>query len=37
MSSHAGAGLENAVGWEQMRDMAHVVADTVIEMPRRRL
>src|SRR5713226_5505007 len=29
--------FENAVGWEQLRDMAHVLADTVIETQRRRL
>src|SRR5258707_15850648 len=29
--------FENAVGWAQLRDMAHVLADTVIETQRRRL
>jgi len=29
--------FENAVGWEQLRDMAHALADTVIETHRRRL
>ncbi len=29
--------FENAVGWAQLRDMAHVLADTVIETHRRRL
>lgn len=29
--------FENAVGWASLRDMAHVVADTVIETQRRRL
>ena len=29
--------FENAVGWEPLRDMAHVLADTVIETQRRRL
>src|SRR2546425_11324563 len=29
--------FENAVGWAQVRDMAHVLADTVIETQRRRL
>ena len=29
--------FENAVGWEPLRDMAHVLADTVIEIQRRRL
>ena len=29
--------FENAVAWEQLRDMAHVLADTVIETQRRRL
>lgn len=29
--------FENGVGWEQLRDMAHVLADTVIETHRRRL
>ncbi len=29
--------FENAVGWEELRDMAHVLADTVIETQRRRL
>ena len=29
--------FENAVGWQQLRDMAHVLADTVIETQRRRL
>ena len=29
--------FENAVGWEALRDMAHVLADTVIETQRRRL
>jgi hypothetical protein len=29
--------FENAVGWAQLRDMAHVLADTVIEIQRRRL
>src|SRR6266571_7537715 len=29
--------FENAAGWEQLRDMAHVLADTVIETQRRRL
>ena len=29
--------FENAGGWEQLRDMAHVLADTVIETQRRRL
>ena len=29
--------FENAVGWGQLRDMAHVLADTVIETQRRRL
>jgi hypothetical protein len=29
--------FENAVGWTQLRDMAHVLADTVIETQRRRL
>jgi hypothetical protein len=29
--------FENAVGWPALRDMAHVLADTVIEQQRRRL
>jgi hypothetical protein len=29
--------FENAVGWEPLRDMAHGLADTVIEIQRRRL
>jgi len=29
--------FENAVGWPGLRDMAHVLADTVIEQQRRRL
>ena len=29
--------FENAVGWPVLRDMAHVLADTVIEQQRRRL
>jgi hypothetical protein len=29
--------FENAVGWPELRDMAHVLADTVIETHRRRL
>jgi len=29
--------FENAVGWPELRDMAHVLADTVIETQRRRL
>jgi hypothetical protein len=29
--------FENAVGWRELRDMAHVLADTVIETQRRRL
>jgi hypothetical protein len=29
--------FENAVGWAPLRDMAHVLADTVIETQRRRL
>jgi hypothetical protein len=29
--------FENAVGWQELRDMAHVLADTVIETQRRRL
>jgi hypothetical protein len=29
--------FENAVGWQELRDMAHVLADTVIEHHRRRL
>ena len=29
--------FENAVGWQELRDMAHVLADTVIETHRRRL
>jgi hypothetical protein len=29
--------FENAVGWAQLRDMAYVLADTVIETHRRRL
>jgi hypothetical protein len=29
--------FENAVGWAQLREMAHVLADTVIETQRRRL
>jgi Transposase DDE domain group 1 len=29
--------FENAVGWEALRDMAHVLTDTVIETQRRRL
>ena len=29
--------FENAVGWPQLRDMAHGLADTVIEQQRRRL
>src|SRR6059036_1549940 len=29
--------FENAVGWEPLRDMAHALADTVIETHRRRL
>jgi Transposase DDE domain group 1 len=29
--------FENAVGWQELRDMAHVLADTVIEAQRRRL
>ena len=29
--------FENAVGWRELRDMAHVLADTVIETHRRRL
>jgi DDE family transposase len=29
--------FENAVAWAQLRDMAHVLADTVIETQRRRL
>src|SRR5437867_3623326 len=29
--------FENAVGWKPLRDMAHVLADTVIEIQRRRL
>ncbi len=29
--------FENAVGWEELRDMAYVLADTVIETQRRRL
>jgi hypothetical protein len=28
--------FENAVGWPELRDMAHVLADTVIEQQRRR-
>lgn len=28
--------FENAVGWSELRDMAHVLADTVIEQQRRR-
>src|SRR5262245_48066816 len=29
--------FENAVGWVELRDLAHVLADTVIEQQRRRL
>ncbi|MGH2670695.1 MAG: transposase, partial [bacterium] len=29
--------FENAVGWAELRDMAHVLADTVIDTQRRRL
>ena len=29
--------FENAVGWRELRDMAHVLADTVIDTQRRRL
>ncbi len=29
--------FENALGWQELRDMAHVLADTVIETHRRRL
>jgi len=29
--------FENAVGWRELRDMAHVLADTVIDTHRRRL
>src|SRR5207249_10003583 len=29
--------FENAAAWQQLRDMAHVLADTVIETHRRRL
>ena len=29
--------FENAVGWPELRDMAHVLADTVIDTQRRRL
>ena len=29
--------FENAIGWAELRDMAHVLADTVIEQQRRRL